>query len=439
MLRHTDVVQRSLSPIEQGLLFHYLHEGQGAYVDQMVCDLAGRLDVRLLEDAVRQLVELHDALRTSYLRTAGLEWTAVVRACSGPCATFVDLSAETNARAVVERRVAEDGAVGFDLSRQSSRCTLYRLNERLHVFAWTYHHVVADSWTLRVLQEQFCALYLGLADCTATPYTAYVDWIARQDRLADLTAWGAQLARVGQRRSEAMPAVGVRRNQTRLAVLLSPDTRRRVDDLRRQCKVTANVVLLAMWGILALEQQQASQCLVGCVVFGRGIPVRGIDKAAGVCANTVPIVIDGTRSVRELLADLQRDVIAAGARSYLALSDILAAAKLTPGDLHSVVNFTIDEPTVRNQHTAHLPFEITNVRYTQAASFDAYLDVEVLDGGIEITIHFDTARRYFDGEELRRKCERTVAHVAQHPGGTVREVLDALLADGTALDARFSF
>src|SRR5947209_6620546 len=117
-----------------------------------------------------------------------MEVTGVVRESSARRLAFIDLSTEADARAVVSRRVAVEAEGRFDLSKQISRCALYRLEERLHIFAWTYHHAVADSWTLRLLQEQFCAVYRALLegatpdDSKATPYTAYVDWVANQDR-----------------------------------------------------------------------------------------------------------------------------------------------------------------------------------------------------------------------------------------------------------------
>jgi hypothetical protein len=436
-------LRRPLSPIEQGLLLHYFYETEGAYVDQMVCDIVGELDVRLFEETLQRLVATHESLRTCYIREAGLEMTGVVRSPSPRHLDVIDLSAEADAQAVVNRRVAE-AEVQFDLSKQVSRCALYRFEKRVHVFAWTYHHVVADSWTLRLLQEQFCAIYRVLLEgatpnqSKATPYSAYVDWIANQDQNSALSSWTAYLKGFRSRKVKALaPSVG--RCRSCLGLTLPLETRNQVDEVRRRYKVTKNVVLLAMWGIFALDQQQSSECLLGCVVFGRSIPVRGIETVAGVCANTVPIVIDGSKPIRDLFADLQRDVFAASARSYLAVSDVLASVGLSHRDLHSVVNFTIDERAVRNKHINHLPFSISNIRYKQAANFDAYLDVEAHDTGIDIAIHFDPACRYFVANETRRKCEQILSYFAHHDGGTVRNVLDALLIEPGRVDVEFAF
>ncbi|HLG54331.1 MAG TPA: condensation domain-containing protein [Vicinamibacterales bacterium] len=437
-------VQRALSPIEEGLLFHYFYEADGAYVDQMVCDLVGPVDVPLFQEAIQRLVSLHESLRTCYFRGPGVETRCGVRESSATPISVVDLSAEGDPRALVSQRITADAEARLDLSKQVSRCALYRLEERLYVFAWTYHHAVADSWTLRLLQEQFCDVYRALLDGTpdgakASPYSAYADWIASQDRNATLSWWAAFLKRLTPRKATEPTSPAMPGDVAGLHVTLPAEVRDAVESVRRRHKVTRNVVLLAAWGVLALDQQKTRDCLLGCVVHGRSIPVRGIENVAGVCANTVPVVITDSMLLGDLFAELQRHVFAASARSYLAVSDVLATAGLGRRDLHSVVNFTIDEPTVRNKNADHLPFEITNIGYSQAANFDAYLDVEADATGIALTIHFDRKRRHFADAAVARKCEQIMRYFASHSEATVRDALDVLLMDASDYDVAFAF
>src|SRR5262245_62561747 len=56
-----------LSPMQQGMLFHSLRSPQsGMYVEQMSCALRGPLDVTGFEQAWRQVMNRHSALRTSF-------------------------------------------------------------------------------------------------------------------------------------------------------------------------------------------------------------------------------------------------------------------------------------------------------------------------------------------------------------------------------------
>jgi hypothetical protein len=342
------------------------------------------------------------------------------------------------------RRADADARRPFNPAREVSRCALYRLDDCLHVFSWTYHHALADSWTLRLLQVQFCAIYRGLSEGRvgaqkATPYSAYVRWIEDQDRASVLASWSVYLERLPGRLPKTVPVAPARGDRATVRIDLPSEVRAHVEQVRREHRVTPNMVVLAMWGILALDQQKTPGCMLGCVVFGRSLPLKGINAVAGVCSNTVPVVIDQDMSLGALLTGLQRDVLTASGRAYLTLSDVLATAGLSHHDLHSVVNFTIDTIEVTTPDSACLPFKITNIHYAQAASFDAYLDVEVGDEAIALTVHFDRARRTFDESDVGRACGIIARTMAEFPLSSVRDVLDALLLEAGAFDAGFDF
>jgi hypothetical protein len=56
-----------LSPMQQGMLFHSLHEQQsGVDLEQVVCTLHERLEVEPLIQAWQQVVARHPVLRTSF-------------------------------------------------------------------------------------------------------------------------------------------------------------------------------------------------------------------------------------------------------------------------------------------------------------------------------------------------------------------------------------
>jgi hypothetical protein len=433
-----------VSPIEEGLLFHDFYCVEGVYVDQMICDVAGVLDVSLFEETLHRLVKLHEILRTLYARTGtGIQATVAHRAAA-PKLPFHDLSTTPDARAIAMRRIEADARRPLDPAREVSRCSLYRLDDRLHVFSWIYHHVLADSWTLRLLQQQFCSIYRGLMEGRVpeqktTPYSDYVRWIEDQDRESALGFWSDYLERRPRRAKQVAPAPAASSERASIRIDLPSDARAHLDEVRRGYRVTLNIAILAMWGILAISRRKTSDCVLGCAVFGRSVPLKGINAVAGVCSNTVPVVISEDMPLSPLLSGLQRTVLVASGRSYLSLSDILATAGLSHRDLHSVVNFTIDKPEVDTADSARLPFRVTNVRYTQAASFDAYVDVEVGEEAIALTVHFDRGQRVFDVADDRRACAVIARAMAEHADGTVRDVLDELLLENGAFDAGFDF
>ena len=56
-----------LSPMQQGMLLHTIHDRHsGAYIQQIVCELREGLRVPLLIKAWKQAVQRHAVLRTSF-------------------------------------------------------------------------------------------------------------------------------------------------------------------------------------------------------------------------------------------------------------------------------------------------------------------------------------------------------------------------------------
>ena len=56
----------ALSPVQQGMYFHHLHRKNNNYLEQMVCDIIGDLDIHCFERTLSHLVKQFDSLRTLY-------------------------------------------------------------------------------------------------------------------------------------------------------------------------------------------------------------------------------------------------------------------------------------------------------------------------------------------------------------------------------------
>src|SRR5438046_651527 len=56
-----------LSPLQQGLLFHALHEPKsGAYFEQLSCSLRGNLHIKAFERAWQEVLDRHTSLRSAF-------------------------------------------------------------------------------------------------------------------------------------------------------------------------------------------------------------------------------------------------------------------------------------------------------------------------------------------------------------------------------------
>ncbi len=122
------------------------------------------------------------------------------RGARSTCRRRTAASRETLADAVA----ADERAGRFDLARPPLlRCALVRLGAEHCRLVLTFHHIVADGWSLPVLHRELMAYYgtpdPGLPE--VTPYADHLARLARQDRDAARDAWRAALARC--RRADA--------------------------------------------------------------------------------------------------------------------------------------------------------------------------------------------------------------------------------------------
>ncbi|MFE0458773.1 amino acid adenylation domain-containing protein [Kitasatospora sp. NPDC058965] len=139
--------------------------GGSAYALAPARRLHGPLDRAALDAALTDLVARHEALRMAFVTT--LDGTAEVRVAEPwpVTAEFTDLTGAaapaTRAAELISARAAEP----FDLAAGPLlRVLLLRLGAEEHVLALVLHHIVADGWSVDLLQRELDALYAGHAD-----------------------------------------------------------------------------------------------------------------------------------------------------------------------------------------------------------------------------------------------------------------------------------
>ena len=119
--------------------------------------LNGTLDVAALQFAWDALLERHDALRLRFARDgAGFQVTPPQ---PNPF-QVVDYAGETDPGAALERLIAKDALIPFDVTQNPPiRAHIVRMGSTQTVLVMTVHHIVADGWSFGVLLDDLAALY----------------------------------------------------------------------------------------------------------------------------------------------------------------------------------------------------------------------------------------------------------------------------------------
>ncbi|MFI6466449.1 non-ribosomal peptide synthase/polyketide synthase [Streptomyces sp. NPDC050538] len=325
-----------LGPLQEGFFFHALVDGAelDAYVVQQVIELSGPVDGTLLREAAQRLMDRHAPLRACFRQTPdGRPVQLIATGLELPWRE-VDLATQddtTVRRTLAEAVAADERAQRFDLARPPLiRCALIRFGEDRSRLVLTFHHIVADGWSLPVLHRELLALYgenpTPLPE--VAPYRGYLRRIAGADREAARAAWSTALAGVDEpTRLVETPAPAGPVEPAQIRVELSERVTSRLAARARERGVTLGTLVQGAWGLLVGRMTGREDVLFGTTVAGRDAAVDGIESMIGLFINTLPTRLRWAPgdTLGGLLDRLQDEQSALLDHQHLGLADIQRA------------------------------------------------------------------------------------------------------------------
>ncbi|MFC4901942.1 amino acid adenylation domain-containing protein [Streptosporangium amethystogenes subsp. fukuiense] len=382
-----------LSPLQQGLFFHALHDEHDLYTAQVTLDLDGPLDVPALRAAAARLLERHSNLRAAFWHEDLSRPVQVIPDSVEPSWREV----EGADPAVV---AAEERARPFDLAVPPLiRFVLVRPEPGRHRLIITNHHILLDGWSTPLLVTELLALYLGVEAPPAPPYKNYLAWLSRQDRAAAKDAWDRALEGIDEPTLVA-PAAGAPVTPGKVATELGADLTAALTRLARRRGVTVNTVLQGVWGLLLAKLTGREDVVFGAVVSGRPPELPGVEHMVGLFINTVPVRVRlrPAEPVGEMLERLQDEQAELMPHHHLGLTEIQRGILF---DTVTVLeNYPFDPSTAGTA--------LGEVRLTGFGSTDAHhypLALAALPGD-RLTLRLDHRPDLFSTAEARRLLDR---------------------------------
>jgi len=317
----------TLSPMQQGMLFHTLYEqAAGDYINQVRVTAEG-LDVARFQQAWQATVQAHEVLRTGFFWEGQLEWPCQVVYRDAPVRIEVlDWRAMPERELELHNLQRAQRRQGFDLAKAPLlRLLLVRTDEQRHELIYTYHHILMDGWSNSRLFGEVLQRYAGVAVPEAGGrYRDYIGWLQQRDAGATEAFWRAQLSalqtptRLGSRQPDAIDGYGDYRYS------LAQSLTARLEAFARCNKVTLNTLVQAAW--LILLQRHSGQAVVsfGATVAGRPAELSGVEQQLGLFINTLPVIcaVDGQHTVADWLQAVQAQNLALREHEHTGLYDI---------------------------------------------------------------------------------------------------------------------
>ena len=298
-----------------------------AFNESNTLRLAGSLDVDALRDAFADLIDRHEALRSTFTADGATVMVATSLVLHLPLYEYSALDPAARQEHVQEL-VAREVKEPFDLERGPLiRASLVRLTAQEHLFVFTAHHLVCDGWSTAVLLRDLGKLYtarrrkLTAALPDAFPFSAY----ARERLEAENTReyavaeewWLAQFA--GPLPSLDLPFDASRPplktyKSARIDSSLGADLVGQLKRLAMRSGASFFTVLLAGFDVLLHRLSGAEDLVVGIPWAGQS--TSGHPELVGHCVNTLPIRcrLDGGDSFGAVVGHLRNAILDASER-----------------------------------------------------------------------------------------------------------------------------
>ena len=416
--------ERTRAPLassQQRLWFLYrLEPGSPAYNIPVVLRFSGPLQPACLSAALAEVVRRHAALRTTFVEpAAGADAVQVIHPACGWNLPFVDLGRLAPAVRETEaaRLAAGEARRPFDLKRGPLlRTALLRLGEPEHRLLATLHHIVADGWSMGVLQWELGALYQAYAAGKPSPLPKlplqYPDYAVRQQSWLEGDEVREQLASWRERLANA-PVLELPADRPRPAVWsyrgaveegeLPERLAAGLEQLGQRCQATPFMTLLTAFLTLLHRYTAREDLVVGTPVAGRA--GADTEELIGFFVNSLALRVglEGGPSFLELLARVRRSALAAYAHQDLPFERLVAELAqqrdLSRNPLFQVIFAFLDgwEPVAIGPGLTLYPAEGI---HSGTAKFDLSFHVERAANGLRLWLEYSTD--LFDGATVRR-------------------------------------
>ena len=393
-------------------------EASLAYNESVSLRFRGPLDAKALGEAVQDLVDRHDALRSTLsasgeelmiLDQVAVEIPAFDHRTSG--------AAAEEALAGALRRVVEEP---FNLEQGPLfRAELHRLAADEHVLILTAHHIVCDGWSFGVLVEDLATLYARRLEPNHSPPEAAPSFAefakahaaagGSEENRGDVQFWLSRFA-------GAMPVLELPLDRPRPRSRTTTSARvdhvldaELVAELRRMgAKEGASLFATLFTGYTTLIRRLSGQTDVVVGIASAGQSAEGWNTLVGHCVNILPVRLDAAEadSFDAVLRNTRTALLDAFEHQQFTFGTLLKqlAVKRDPSRLPLVsVLFNLDQ-RVDSERIGFpgLAIEMAATARSQE-NFELFVNAVPVPEGVRLEAQFN--RDLFDAESVQRWLE----------------------------------
>ncbi|MEH2149116.1 amino acid adenylation domain-containing protein [Nostoc sp.] len=294
--------------------------------------LTGSLKLAALEQTFNEIVQRHEALRTTIVVQKGQPVQVINPTLTIPL-PIIDLRQLPQAEREIQaqRLITQEAQRPFNLSTDSLlQVKLLWLDETQYILLLTMHHIVSDGWSIGVLIQEIAALYTAFASNQPSPLPKltiqYADfaywqrqWLQGEVLEKQLSYWQNQLDDISILNLPTdRPRLAAQSYQgARQPLQLSKSLSKALLALGQEEGVTLFITLLAAFQVLLYRYTQQEDIAIGSPIANRNR--SEIEGLIGFFVNSLVLRTDlsGNPTFRELLSRVKEVALGAYAHQDL--------------------------------------------------------------------------------------------------------------------------
>ncbi|WP_025028836.1 condensation domain-containing protein, partial [Caldalkalibacillus mannanilyticus] len=429
-----------LTPMQKGMLFHSQMDPQsGAYFEQTIFNMQGRLNIELFKDSFEKLVKRHAILRTNFYSEWKEEPLQVVYRTKNIDFYYEDLRklAQNESEAYIEKFMEQDKKRSFDLRQDAlMRLSILHIENTSYRFIWSFHHILMDGWCLPVLLKEVIEMYEASQEQRSpklpavASYSGYIEWLEQQENEKAEAYWKKYLAGYDQQTLLLQPKVDGKATeyvQKHVICDLDEDVTRKINDIAQEHQVTVNTFIQTVWGLLLQKYNGNQDVVFGSVVSGRPTEVMGIEHMIGLFINTIPVRIrcEAEESFVSLIQSIQEQALASQTYDYYPLYEIQALTEQKQSLINHIVvfeNYPVEEEMEQQTGQVQDQLEITDAMAIEQTNYDFNLIV-IPGEELKIILEYNAVVYDFNViEQIQRHLLNLFAQITKNPQIAVQDI-----------------
>jgi amino acid adenylation domain-containing protein len=435
----------SLTPLQEGMLFHYLKSpDDNLYFEQLCLNLSGEIDSGHFRRAWEMVTDTNEMLRTVF-RWKKLKRPVQIVLKSHPIQIrYHDISSSPAAER--EQRLKEikvrDREATFDLQQVAFRVTLCKEAEDRYYIIISNHHILYDGWSNGIILGEFFRAYHApsaaspatMRKWVKTKFRSFIHWSQQQDPIKQEAFWKSYLAEFetfkpiplkgGGEKFKAPPRPGCHK------IRIGAGLWNRIEGWVKKERVTQAAFFYTAWGILLQRYTNSGDVVFGTTVSGRNADINGIESMVGLFINTVPLRVarleSRDESVNTLTSRVHRDIRDRQPHEntpLVKINEYINWDSHTPlfDTLMVIENYPLSTRFSRNGNG----LSVLSFSMYENTNFDLTIGITLMDEMEDIEVEFLYPAEGFGSESIRCLADhyRTVIEeMIAHSHQTVRDI-----------------